>query len=153
MSTYLVAFIVSDFTALSLNDAKYLYRIWVQSDAVTQATYSMSISPGIIEFMENFTGINFQMSKMDQAAIPDFSAGAMENWGLVTYRLVLIIMTYGSHDFQSTEQGYVVFTHPLDNFFPPIKLKHLISAARTEATLKLCTHCLCLLIFKICHFC
>jgi aminopeptidase N len=88
MSTYLVAFIVSDFKDLSTHDDKHLYRIWVQEDALTQASYSVSISPGIIQFMENFTDIDFEMSKLDQAAVPDFSAGAMENWGLVTYRSV-----------------------------------------------------------------
>jgi aminopeptidase N len=90
MSTYLVAFIVSDFKDLSTHDDKHLYRTWVQKDALTQASYSISISPGIIQFMENFTEIDFEMNKMDQAAIPDFSAGAMENWGLVTYRSVCI---------------------------------------------------------------
>jgi aminopeptidase N len=90
MSTYLVAFIVSDFKELSLNDDHHLYRIWVKGDALTQAGYSLSVSPGIIEFMENFTSINYKFPKLDQAAVPDFSAGAMENWGLVTYRLVFV---------------------------------------------------------------
>jgi aminopeptidase N len=94
MSTYLVAFIVSDFKALSLNDDHHLYRIWVKGEAITQAGYSMTVSPGIIEFMENFTSINYKFPKLDQAAVPDFAAGAMENWGLVTYRLVLATRTY-----------------------------------------------------------
>lgn len=91
MSTYLVAFIVSDFKELSLNDDHHQYRIWVKGEALTQATYSLSVSPGIIEFMENFTSINYKFPKLDQAAVPDFSAGAMENWGLVTYRLVFYL--------------------------------------------------------------
>jgi aminopeptidase N len=44
--------------------------------------------------MEGFTNISFEFDKLDQAAIPDFSAGAMENWALVTYRLVLVITPY-----------------------------------------------------------
>jgi len=36
--------------------------------------------------MEDFTGINFALPKLDHAAIPVFFAGAMENWGLITYK-------------------------------------------------------------------
>jgi aminopeptidase N len=102
MSTYLVAFIVSDFKNLSTLDNNLSYHIWVREDALTQADYSVSISPGIIQFMENFTEIDFEMNKLDQAAIPDFSAGAMENWGLVTYRSVPITVGQGSIVFTQT---------------------------------------------------
>jgi aminopeptidase N len=94
MSTYLVAFIVSDFKYVATEDDHHLYRVWARGDSVTQAQYGLSVSPGIIQFMENFTNIPFGFEKLDQAAIPDFSAGAMENWALVTYRLVLVIKPY-----------------------------------------------------------
>ena len=94
MSTYLVAFIVSDFASLADKDENHLYRIWARKDSITQAAYGLSVTPSIIQFMENFTDIPFEFEKLDQAAIPDFSAGAMENWALVTYRLVLVITSY-----------------------------------------------------------
>jgi aminopeptidase N len=86
MSTYLVAFIVSDFAQINDTKNNRLYRIWARQDSVTQAAYGLSVTPSIIKFMENFTDIGFEFKKLDQAAIPDFSAGAMENWALVTYR-------------------------------------------------------------------
>ena len=94
MSTYLVAFIVSDFKYLSTEDDNLTYSVWARGDSVTQAQYGLSVTPDIIQFMENFTGIDFEFQKLDQAAIPDFSAGAMENWALVTYRLVHVITSY-----------------------------------------------------------
>jgi len=94
MSTYLVAFIVSDFANVTDEDDNHLYRIWAQEDSVTQAEYGLSVTPKIIQFMEKFTNIPFEFKKLDQAAIPDFSAGAMENWALVTYRLVLVITSH-----------------------------------------------------------
>ncbi|GFG31547.1 hypothetical protein Cfor_05017, partial [Coptotermes formosanus] len=91
MSTYLVAFIVSDFESVDKVEDNRTYHVWAREDSVTQGLYGLSVSPGIIQFMENFTNIPFEFNKLDQAAIPDFSAGAMENWALVTYRLVLVI--------------------------------------------------------------
>jgi aminopeptidase N len=94
MSTYLVAFIVSDFKNVTTKDENHTYNIWAREDSVQQAQYGLSITPGIIQFMENFTNIPFEFEKLDQAAIPDFSAGAMENWALVTYRLVLVMISH-----------------------------------------------------------
>jgi aminopeptidase N len=44
------------------------------------------MAPKAINFMEFFTNVDFMLEKLDQIAIPDFASGAMENWGLVTYR-------------------------------------------------------------------
>nr|CAD7396260.1 unnamed protein product [Timema cristinae] len=89
MSTYLVSFIVSDFGSSS-NLAGNV-SVWARESAVAQAAYSVSISQDTLTALEHFTEINYQLDKMDQAAIPDFSFGAMENWGLVTYRENLLL--------------------------------------------------------------
>jgi len=94
MSTYLVAFIISDFANITNKDDKYLYSIWAREDSIQQAEYGLSVTPKIVTFMEKFTNIPFEFNKLDQAAIPDFSAGAMENWALVTYRLVFVITSH-----------------------------------------------------------
>lgn len=84
MSTYLVAFVVSDFA--SIQNTNGTYRVWSRPNAITQSQYAFDI--GIIELaaLEADTNITYTLPKMDQISIPDFSAGAMENWGLVTYR-------------------------------------------------------------------
>lgn len=48
--------------------------------------YAKTLGPQVLKFYENYFDIKFPLPKMDMMAVPDFSAGAMENWGLVTYR-------------------------------------------------------------------
>ncbi|CAG2054125.1 unnamed protein product, partial [Timema podura] len=104
MSTYLVSFIVSDFGSSS-NLAGNV-TVWERESVVAQAAYSVSISQDILTALEHFTEIDYQLDKMDQAAIPDFSFGAMENWGLVTYRQS--IATIIAHEFSHQWFGDLV---------------------------------------------
>ncbi|KAI4459110.1 protease m1 zinc metalloprotease [Holotrichia oblita] len=91
MSTYLIAFIVSKFQGYGSQDGdRAQYDVWVQPDALSTAKYAYDTGLKVLEELDNYTGIPYYemdgVEKMDQIAIPDFSAGAMENWGLVTYR-------------------------------------------------------------------
>ncbi|XP_682987.2 aminopeptidase N [Danio rerio] len=89
MSTYLVAFVVSDFSYINNEDkAGVLVRIWARKKAIDdgQGDYALSITQPILEFFESYYNTSYPLSKSDQVALPDFNSGAMENWGLVTYR-------------------------------------------------------------------
>lgn len=46
----------------------------------------MEAGPAILSWGETYFNIPFPLPKQDMIAIPDFAAGAMENWGLITYR-------------------------------------------------------------------
>ncbi|XP_011050630.1 PREDICTED: aminopeptidase N-like [Acromyrmex echinatior] len=89
MSTYLVAFVVSDFTSLQNNKN---FRVWAKPTVEKDAKeFALKYGLETLQVLKNFTNIDYYgkeqgMSKLDQIAIPDFAAGAMENWGLVTYR-------------------------------------------------------------------
>ncbi|KAF4111502.1 aminopeptidase N isoform X1 [Onychostoma macrolepis] len=89
MSTYLVAFVVSDFKYINAKDKKgILVRIWARKKAIDdgQGDYALKITQPILEFFEKYYNTSYPLSKSDQIALPDFNSGAMENWGLVTYR-------------------------------------------------------------------
>jgi alanyl aminopeptidase len=53
---------------------------------------ALAMVPGIIEAEENYYGFGYPFGKLDLAALPDFSAGAMENAGVVTYRDWLLLL-------------------------------------------------------------
>ncbi|EDV93346.1 membrane alanyl aminopeptidase [Drosophila grimshawi] len=85
MSTYLLAFIISEFTMR--NDDKF--GVLARPEYYPQTQYSFNVGRLILAEMSKYLKLDYYSlgnDKMDMAAIPDFSAGAMENWGLLTYR-------------------------------------------------------------------
>lgn len=91
MSTYLVAFIISDFTFRQSNTSnpdlsRVQFRTWARRDVIDQVDFAAEAGPEFLNFFERYFNIRYPLPKQDMVAIPDFSAGAMENWGLITYR-------------------------------------------------------------------
>lgn len=88
MSTYLLAFIVGDLRYKETNAFRLPIRVYATPGSEQYADFSLDIAARTLTFYEKAFGIKYPLPKMDMVAIPDFSAGAMENWGLVTYRVV-----------------------------------------------------------------
>ncbi|KAK3853242.1 hypothetical protein Pcinc_040203 [Petrolisthes cinctipes] len=87
MSTYLLAFVVSDFDYFNTTiDDRIQFRVWARKDALEQTKYAMEIGPPILSHFEEYFNQSYPLPKQDMIALPDFAAGAMENWGLITYR-------------------------------------------------------------------
>lgn len=84
--TYIVAYIVSDFdyTEGILNGLPH--RLYSRPNAKHEHEWAVVSAMLITERLSEYYNVSFFLPKMDQAAIPDFSAGGMENWGLATYR-------------------------------------------------------------------
>lgn len=87
MSTYLVAFIVSDFKSISkISSHGVNISVYTVPEKIDQADYALDAAVKLLDFYEDYFSISYPLPKQDLAAIPDFQSGAMENWGLTTYR-------------------------------------------------------------------
>lgn len=87
MSTYLLAFIVGDFEFIeSKTKDGVLVRVFVTPGKKHQAKFALDTAVKCLEFYNKYFDIPYPLPVMDLIAIPDFSHGAMENWGAVTYR-------------------------------------------------------------------
>uniref|UniRef100_A0A4W3K4Y9 Aminopeptidase n=1 Tax=Callorhinchus milii TaxID=7868 RepID=A0A4W3K4Y9_CALMI len=88
MSSYLLAFIVSDFISIDEELNGTSFSIWARRQAINegQGNYALEVTGKILKFFESYYNVAYPLPKSDQIALPDFNAGAMENWGLVTYR-------------------------------------------------------------------
>ncbi|KAK2867018.1 hypothetical protein QQF64_022678 [Cirrhinus molitorella] len=115
MSTYLLAFIVSDFGFIEQNIDTLQVRIFARQDAINagQGQYALNVTGPILKFFETYYNVPYPLPKSDQVALPDFSAGAMENWGLITYRETALLYDEEISSNENKERVVTVIAHEL----------------------------------------
>ena len=87
MSTYLVALIVGDMTCVQAKAANgTLMRVWTTRGKEEQGKFALENAVKLLSYYNSYFGIPYPLEKLDHIAVPDFAAGAMENWGAITYR-------------------------------------------------------------------
>ena len=88
MSTYLLAFVVGELhasTAQSKNGVEVsVYSTLSQAKSTHQ--FALAEAVRLLDFYEDYFGVPYPLPTCYHVALPDFSALAMENWGLITYR-------------------------------------------------------------------
>jgi puromycin-sensitive aminopeptidase len=93
MSTYLVCIVVG---RLGLTDPVYAgatpIRVACRPDRLHLAGYANEVAAFALDWFGHYYAIPYPEQKLDQAAVPDFAQGAMENTGLVTYRETLLLL-------------------------------------------------------------
>nr|ADK11709.1 aminopeptidase N [Leptinotarsa decemlineata] len=89
MSTYLLAILVSEFSCTEkVILANITSAVCSRNESSELRSWAEEVTPKLLSFFNNYTGLNYNdyLSHLYQVAIPDFANGAMENWGLVSYR-------------------------------------------------------------------
>ncbi|KAG0265873.1 Aminopeptidase 2 mitochondrial [Actinomortierella ambigua] len=102
MSTYLVAFIVGKFEYIETTTKNLptpvTCRVYVVPGKKEEARFALSVTPMALEYFTELFGVPYPLPKMDLITIPDFESGAMENWGLVTYRAIRLLFDEKTSD-------------------------------------------------------
>ncbi|KAK6334137.1 Aminopeptidase 2 mitochondrial [Orbilia brochopaga] len=113
MSTYLVAFIVGELKYIETNAFRVPVRVYATPGTEHLGKFSLDLAAKTLEFYEKTFDSPYPLPKMDMVAIPDFSAGAMENWGLVTYRLVDLLFDETTSGASTKQRVAEVVQHEL----------------------------------------
>jgi puromycin-sensitive aminopeptidase len=93
MSTYLLAFIVAELSIIEQKaDNGTLIRVLTTRGKEEQGRFALDTSVALLTYFNEYFGIPFPLEKLDHIAIPDFAAGAMENWGAITYRETALLV-------------------------------------------------------------
>lgn len=117
MSTYLLALVMGELhrkTARTAGDVEV--SVWA-TPAQTPESLDFALDHAVktIEYFENYFDVPYPLPKSDQVAVPDFSSGAMENWGLVTYRETALIADPATTSLSSKQYIATVVAHELSH--------------------------------------
>lgn len=93
MSSYLLAWVVGEMHKKSTKTKRGIdVSVWATPAQPPESLdFALDIATRTIDFYENYFGVEYPLAKCDHVALPDFSSGAMENWGLITYREVALL--------------------------------------------------------------
>ena len=115
MSSYLVAFVFGDMQK-KLTKTKSGVEIGVfatKAHKAKELDFALDIAKRSIEFYEDFYETPYPLEHSYQVALPDFSAGAMENWGCVTYREAYLLLDPNNTSLDMKQLVATVIAHEL----------------------------------------
>eukprot|EP01129_Flabellula_baltica_P008417 TRINITY_DN3342_c0_g1_i1.p1 TRINITY_DN3342_c0_g1~~TRINITY_DN3342_c0_g1_i1.p1 ORF type:complete len:1015 (-),score=239.63 TRINITY_DN3342_c0_g1_i1:12-3056(-) len=94
MSTYLVSLVIGYFDVIetSAQDGKTLVRVFTTPGQKERAHFAADFAPKVLDFFSEYFEFEYPMNKLDLISIPDFAAGAMENWGCMTFRETALLI-------------------------------------------------------------
>ena len=113
MSTYLVAFLVGDFQCSSGSQDGVAIRVCSTPDKVALTAYGVDIAKYVLHYYNNYFGIPYPLKKLDLIGLPDFEAGAMENFGAITYRETDLLIDPKTASLNAKENVALVIAHEM----------------------------------------
>lgn len=117
MSPYLLAFVTGEMHSVEdKTKSGTPVRSW-SSIAIPKKMLSYSVDEAvkILEFFEKYFGVRYPLKKYDQVALPDFDAGAMENWGMSTFREIALLADPDNRSISNEQYVSLVIAHELSH--------------------------------------
>jgi puromycin-sensitive aminopeptidase len=113
MSTYLLAIMVGEFESVEAHAEGTLVRVWTTPGKKEQGRFALDVSCRLLSFYHDYFGIHYPLPKLDLIAIPDFAAGAMENWGAITYREVALLVDPAHSSAATKQRVAIIIAHEI----------------------------------------
>jgi len=117
MSSYLLAWVVGELqkkSAITKSGVEVnIYATPAQS--ADSLDFALDIATRGIEFFDEYFDVPYPLPKSDHVALPDFSSGAMENWGLVTYREIALLTDPKTGSLMTRQHAALTITHELSH--------------------------------------
>ncbi len=114
MSTYLLAFVSGNLKSVSRKTKTgVLVRAWAIPTKVQQLKFALDVCVRSLEFFEDYFDTPYPLAKCDLVALPEFASGAMENWGLITFREVTLLVDPKTTSIDYKQYVAMVVAHEL----------------------------------------
>lgn len=117
MSSYLLAWVVGELhkkTAYTKNGVEV--NVWATpAQPAENLDFALEIATKSIDFFNEYFDTPYPLPKCDHVALPDFSSGAMENWGLITYREIALLVDPKKTSIASRQYVATVIAHELSH--------------------------------------
>ena len=117
MSSYLLAWVTGELhrrTATTKNGVEV--NVWATpAQSPESLDFALDIATRTIDFFDEYFDTPYPLPKSDHVALPDFSSGAMENWGLVTYREIALLADPKTTSISSKRYIATVVAHELSH--------------------------------------
>ena len=91
VSTYLIYLGVGEFEYLTGKIGQIQIRVGTTKGNKSKGKFSLELGKKLLTSYEKYFGIKYPLPKLDLIAVPDFAAGAMENWGAITFRETILL--------------------------------------------------------------
>jgi aminopeptidase N len=114
MSTYLLAFAYGELENRHSKTKNGVdVRVYATPDKVKLTDFAVDTAVRCLEFFERYYGVPYPLPKLDLIGLPDFSSGAMENWGLITFRESVLYVDPKSSSIETKQYVAMVVCHEI----------------------------------------
>ena len=113
MSTYLVAFLVGDFQCMGGQQDGVDLRVCSTPDKVALTAFALDTAKFALHYYDTYFGIHYPLKKLDLIGIPDFEAGAMENFGAITFRETALLIDPKTAPLDAKKEVALDVTHEM----------------------------------------